>query len=382
MLTKLLVLFFLLSSLLKAEYEYSVENNNFTLSQGSAFPGVQKDYIYNYDRLRVDINYFEGDFFVKFIGDGVNYLGSEYVNSASFKYIQGSKSDTPFKTQSSFYNYEKGSIYAKLYRAYAGYEDNKNRVTLGLQNITMGVGRLWTPTNLFNPKHVYALKSDEIFGVAALSYTRHINDTTNLTVTSSIRKDNTLKYAARYKSFLEYADIAIDAVYSDTTKMIGYELEGNLADTGVEIRSEGAYISSKLQPNNEDIEFYQGILGADYGFLNGVNLVVEALYSSKEFSFLEIFSNINSDVQSNLTYSKFYAGTTLSYSLNIFLDASLLYIESFNEKNSRFVSPTITYTLNDYNTLILGAMMQFGEEGSEFGSFKNDVFYLNYKLSF
>jgi len=343
---------------------------------------VDNDYLYNYNRLRLNLDYTQESFFIKFIGDGVNYLGKDYVNSTDFSYITQVKSDTPFKTQSSFHTYEHGSIYAKLYRFYGGYEDDKNSVTLGLQNITMGVGRLWTPTNLFNPKNIYALEADEVFGVAALSYTRHINETSDITVTSSMREDNSLKYAARYKSFQEYADIALDIVYSESTKMIGYELEGNLGDTGVELRSEGTYISSQLEPNKEDVEFFQGIVGADYGFVDGITLVVEALYSSKSFSFTEIFSNINSDILGNMTYSKFYAGTTLSYSFNIFLDGSLLYIESFNEKNSRFVSPTLTYTLNDYNTFIIGAMLQHGDTTSEFGAFKNNTYYLNYKLSF
>ncbi len=372
----------LLASSLFGEFNYLVENTNFTISQGSTFPTVQKEYLYNYNRLRLNMDYYEGNYFAKLIGDGVNYFGDEFVNSNDFKYIQQIQSDTPFKTQTSFKNYEQGSIYAKLYRLYAGYEDDKNRVTVGLQNITMGVGRFWTPTNLFNPKNIYALEPDEVFGVAALSYTRHINETTDLSITSSLREDNSLKYAARYKTFQEFSDIAIDAVYSDITKMIGYEVEANLGDTGIEVRSEGAYILSKLKPNMQDIDFFQGIAGADYGFINGINLTIEALYSSKSFSYTEIFSNLNSDILTNLTYSKFYTGTSLSYTFNIFLDGSLLYIESFNEKNSRFVSPTLTYTLNDFNTFIIGAMLQHGEDGSEFGSFKNNTYYLNYRLSF
>jgi len=382
MLYRFLLIIAIFTTILRAEFSYIVENTNFTISQGSTFPTVTKEYLYNYDRLRFNMDYYENNYFVKLIGDGVNYFGNEYINSTDFEYIEQIKSDTPFKTQTSFHNYGEGSVYAKLYRFYGGYEDDKNRVTLGLQNITMGVGRLWTPTNLFNPKNIYALEADEVFGVAAISYTRHLNDTADIIITSSMREDNSLNYAARYKTFQEYADFAIDTVYSDVTKMIGYELEGNLGDTGVEIRSEGAYIISQLKPNDKEVEFFQGIVGADYGFLNGVNLIVEALYSSKSFSFIEIFSNINSDILGNLTYSNFYVGTTASYSFNIFLDGSLLYIESFNDKNSRFISPTLTYTINDYNTLIFGAMMQYGDDGSEFGSYKNNTFYMNYKLSF
>jgi len=373
MFKKSLLTLILFTTLLQAEFDYTIQNTNFTLSQ--------KD-IYNYDRLRLDLGYSNENYFYKLIADGVNYIGKNYINSNEFSLKKLLKSDTPFKTQTSFYTYNDGSIYAKIYRLYGGYEDEKNHIILGLQNITMGVGRLWTPTNLFNPKNIYAIEADEVFGVMALSYTRYLNDTSKITITSSIKEDKTLKYAARYKAFLDYLDLGLDFIYSDNTKMIGYELEGNLADTGIEVRSEGAYITSKLDSNNEDIDFFQGIIGADYGFVNGINIVIEGLYSTKKFKYQEIYANINSDILGNLTYSNFYAGATLSYAFNIFLDASLLYIESFNDKNTRFVSPTLTYTLNDYNTFMLGALIQSAKDESEFALFKNNRYYFNYKFSF
>jgi len=178
--------------------------------------------------------------------------------------------------------------------------------------------------------------------------------------------------------------IALNLVGSDETKMAGYEIEGNLADTGIELRSEGAYIKNKLritQDTKETKEFFQGILGADYGFENGLSVVAEALYNSEKFSYDEILLNFDSEISSNLLYSHFYMAATLSYSFNLFLDGSLLYIESFNDHNSCFVSPTVTYTLNDYNTFTLGAMLTDGSKNSEFGTFSN-TYYFNYKLFF
>ncbi|MCK4737198.1 MAG: hypothetical protein KAT10_01455, partial [Sulfurimonas sp.] len=83
----------------------------------------------------------------------------------------------------------------------------------------------------------------------------------------------------------------------------------------------------------------------------------------------------------NLTSSHFYTGLTLSYSFNIFLDASLLYIESYNDSNSRFISPSLTYTLNDNNSFMLGSMIQNGASSSEFGSSDN-TYYFKWALSF
>ena len=158
------VLSALVTTSLFGDLDFRVTNTNFTISQGSIDPRDDTTYLYNYNRLRLRSDYTQDAFFVTFIGDGVNYLGEEYVNSFSFEYIKLLESDTPFKTQTSFHDYDKGTVYAKLYRLYAGYEDENNRVVIGLQNITMGVGRLWTPTNLFNPRNTYGLERPNAVG--------------------------------------------------------------------------------------------------------------------------------------------------------------------------------------------------------------------------
>ncbi len=372
------------TSFLNADFEYRVENSNFTISQGSVNPASDTTYLYNYDRLRFRGDYTQDEFFVTLIADGVNYYGDSYVNSNDFEYVKLQKSDTPFKTQSEHNTYGSGSIYAKLYRAYGGYEDDANRVLVGLQNISMGVGRVWNPTNLFNPRNVYALEPDETFGVFGVSYTRHIDDTSQITVVASQKADDSFKYAVQYKAYLDIADFALDVVSSNETTMLGFEIEGNLGESGVEVRSEGAYIKSRLQKNltqSEDVEYFQGIVGADYAFVNGITLITEVLYSSENFSYEKIFLNYNSEILPNLVNSNLYTAFILTYSFNIYLDGSLTYIESFNDKNSRYISPTLTYTLNDYNSFMLGAMIQNGEKGSEFGEYAN-TYYFKWLLSF
>ncbi|MCW9026625.1 MAG: hypothetical protein OQJ77_04845 [Thiovulaceae bacterium] len=356
--------FFLLTlslfSLLHAELDYRVENSNIHIKDTDT---------YNYNRLRLHLNYNQDAYFTTFIADGINYYSESYVNSIEFQLLSKIKSDTPFKTQTSFNTYEDGADYAKVYRFFGGYEDDNNRISIGLQNITMGVGRFWNPTNIFNPKNIYAIEADETFGVMALIYTRHIDDTTDIHVVSSIKEDETLKYALRYKTFLDFADLALDIIYSDDTQMLGYEIEANLFDTGVEIRSEGAYMKSDLVLEN-DVEYFQAILGADYGFVNGINLTFESLYSSKEFTYMQMLSNLKSDILSNMTSSKFYAGASLSYAFNIFLDSSVMYIDSFDKKDA-FSSLAFNYTLNDYNLFTFGIMNQ-----------ENKTYYLKYQLSF
>ena len=362
----------LLPCLLFAEMDTRIENSNFTINQEST--------THNYNRLRLQSDYKHENFFGTFIGDGINYYGKELLNSSTFPFIKSQKSDTPFDTQTNFKNYGNGETYAKIYRLYGGWEDDKNRVVLGLQNITMGVGRIWTPTNIFNPKNSYALEPDETFRVAALSYTRHLDEMSQITVVSSQKENHKLKSALRYKTFFEVADVALNLIHSDETKMLGYKVEGNLADTGIEIRSEGAYIETQLQ-NQKKEQFFQAIVGADYGFENGITLVGEALYSSDSFDYPTIVQNINSDMLPNLHQNNFYMAANISYAFNLIFDASLLYVESFGTDNSRLIAPQVTYTLNDYNTFTLGALVNSGKKESEFGSF-GDTYYLRYLLSF
>lgn len=381
---KIFFILFLFAQNLLGDFDYKINNTNITVSQGLDIKNEDKRYIYNYNRLRLYADYAKDGFFGSMIVDGVNYLGDKYTSSNTFEHFKTVDSDTPFKTQTNFKDYGDGAVYAKLYRFYGGYEDSKNRVVAGLQSISMGVGRIWTPTNIFNPKNIYAIEADEVFGVSALSYVRHLSSTSHLTFIASQNKEHNFKYAGQYKGYLNFADIAINLVASDDTKMVAYEIEGNLADTGIELRSEGGYIKSSLINENnkeEKKEFFQGITGAEYGFKNGVTLVFESLYSSKDFTYDEMVLNYDSDILSNLVYSNFYTAFSLSYSFDLFLDTSLLYIESFSDKKSRFISPSISYTLNDYNLFVIGAHIHNGKEGGEFRSFE-DSYYFKWSLSF
>jgi len=354
---------------------YKLENTNFSISQISLLPDSTERYLYNYDRLRFRGDYTHDDFFLTLIGDGVNYYGKNYRDSPNFAFIKLQKSDTPLQMQSGFHNYESGSIYAKLNRLYGGYEDDKNRVVIGQQNIAMGVGRIWNPTNLFNPRNVYALEPDETFGVLGVSYTRHLSDSSSLTGVISQKADKSLKYAGQYKAFLDFLDFGVDAVSSNETKMLGYEVEGNLGESGIEVRSEGAYIKNRLKKSvntTEEVEFFQGIVGADYGFVNGITLMVESLYTSKSFSYEKILLNYDSEIAPNLVNSNLYGAVSLAYSFNIYLDGSFLYLDGFDSQKSRLLAPSLTYTLNDYNSFMAGAMLQ------EYG----DTYYIKWVLAF
>lgn len=384
MISKAFVLISLFAISLYAQSSLRIENTNFTLSQGSYVPTQQKRYLYNYNRLRLYYDWDKGDYFMHTSGDIVNYFGKNFIDSNSFSYLKQLHADTPIKMQSHFHHYGEGDINTKLYRLYGGYQDDNNRLVAGLQNITMGVGHIWTPSNLFNPQNSYALEPDETFGVMALSYTHYFANQSQIDTAISQKKDKSFKYVAGYKHTFADTDITFNLLSSHDTQMLAYAIEGDFLETGIELRSEGALIKSHIHTHlnpREKVSFFQGVIGGDYAFESGVNLTIETLYSSKIFSLETVLLNSTDTLANNLTMSHFYLGSTLSYDFTIYLSGQLLCIESFHDQNSRLISPALTYTLNDNHTFTLGAQLYAGEKMSQFG-LQESIYYLKYVLSY
>ncbi|MDH4944492.1 hypothetical protein [Sulfurimonas sp. C5] len=363
-------IFFLLlifsSEVLFAEIDFKTENTNITIKEDA--------YTYNYDRLRFSLNWKEDGYFTTLIADGVNYYGNKYIDSDLYHIRKLVQSNTPFKTQTDYLKYKSGEAYAKVYRAYGGYEDQNNRVIVGLQNISMGVGRIWQPTNIYNPINIYALEPDETFGVMGVLYTRYFDETSHLSGIVSIDRNDKPAYALRYQAFLEVADVAIDLISTDETKMAGYEIDGSIGSIGMGIRSEGAYF------DNKNSNFFQGLVGLDYGFENGLTVVLEGLYTSKIFTAQDVLNNLHTDILQNMVNAHFFSALSATYPFNIYLEGSCVYIESFDGIKSRFYSPQLKYTLNDYNTFTLGTMIY---DSNVVSSYENsERYFVKWNLAF
>ncbi|MBD3791517.1 MAG: hypothetical protein IE918_05105 [Campylobacterales bacterium] len=370
-------------SLQAYENAFRVENSNFTLSQ-AAIPATVSDnaeerYLYNYNRLRIYDTLTFASFYTTAIVDLVNYAGESYIGSPEFAYIEALEPDIPFDIHSDFHHYgsDQGAIYGKIHRLYGGYADEKHQVAVGIQKISMGVGHIWTPTDLYNPKNAFALEPDEVYGVLAASYSYALSALSTVQAIVSLREDESLKYGFRYKAFLGFADLGVSFIYSDDIRMYGFEIEGDLFETGAQWRSEGGYYRSNIL----DEAFYQAILGFDYAFQNGINWTVEGYYSSETFTYTEQLFYFKNELAANLVHSNLYLGSSLSYDFDLAWSGALLVIASLEDQIGSFAAPTLTYTVDDHHKVSVGSMLYFGEKESEFGAFGH-TYYLNWKWSF
>lgn len=227
------------------------------------------------------------------------------------------------------YNFKKNDNEnkTKLYRAYLKYSNEKHLFVLGRQRVPFGVGRIWNPIDVFNPIDSTAIEIDEREGVNSFRYEYALNNLSNIDATLSKRK-----FALRVKSFLEVADVALVVVKDDENdkEIIGYEFEGELGDTKIELRSEGGRFKTL-----HDI-YYEYIAGAEYGFENSFVMLGEYKYNSAD--------------KSN------HVGFNFSYQPSMLTSLNLLGIKNLEDK-SYMISPGFMYSLSDESTLSAGVFL-------------------------
>lgn len=298
------------------ELEWSLENSHI-------FYYVEKSYAKDYNRLR-----FNGE-----VSDADHpawrlILKADNENRYVFK-------DHDHKGKSS------------IYRAYLEYEGAKHLLMVGKQRVPFGVGRIWNPTDVFNPIDIFAIETEERQGTDALHYEYASGTLSNIDLTLSRKKQ-----AFRIKGYLSIADMAILAV-KDTANdrdMVGWELSGELLDTGLELRSEGGVF---FPHQKDESEYLDMILGAEYGFENSLTLLAEYRY--------EDFTNAE------------YVGVSATYQITPLWMGAATGIASLDDSGGYF-SPSLEYSLSDESTLEFGAMVYEGEKNTELGTRENSAY--------
>ncbi len=238
----------------------------------------------------------------------------------------------------------KNSNKTNIYRTYIEYTGEKHAMTLGLQRVAFGTGRIWNPIDVFNPIDITKVEPNERKGTNALHYEYAINSLSNLDLTISKNR-----HAIRVKSFLDVADVALILIKDNknTLNIIGYEVEGELLNTDITLRSEGGGFWDKKRDNF----YYSYIIGAEYGFENSFIILTE-FYHNTNLKSKELALN-------------------LSYQPSALWFLNFLAIKSLVDE-SGLISPSFTYSLNDESSLQIGAFITDRE----------DQFFMRYFVNF
>ena len=314
------ILFLSLLSLYGVDIEMGVDNTNILNA---------KTHTTDYNRIGVEIT----------IEDKNDLLGKAIIHN-----INNYNSHT-----------KKNENKTDLYRAYVQYNNTQTQITLGKQRIPFGVGRIWNPIDIFNPIDFTSIETDIRKGVDALRVEHSLGDLSSLNLVYGQEKQS-----VKIKGYLDFADFALMALNDDKNNqnILGYEFEGELMSTGIEIRSEGG----KFYGNKIDGDYFKAIFGAEYGFENSLNILTEYKYNS-----------ITDDE----------LGLLFLYQYSPLISLSLLNITDLKDK-SYLITPSLAYSLSDESELKVG-VFKYGKFRNNFltkyGEMQNSA-YIRYYIYF
>lgn len=252
------------------------------------------------------------------------------------------------------------------YRLYMRYYGSKVEFAVGRQRIAWGSGRIWNPTDLFNPTSPLNIEFAEKRGAdSALILLRPGGEWT-IEFAAAIGTDSSdTRYAVRTGTTLGSYDINLMGGRFRENEVVGFDFSGYLGDSG--FRGEFTYTWE------EDRNFARGVLSFENTFKHGLTLLVEYLYNGGNLGSLDFGSIADlATYDSITTVNRHFLALQLGKQLYPLLNVQALSIIDL-EEGSYFLSPFVGYSLLQNVDLLLGAQFFFGDSG-EFALYHNAAF--------
>lgn len=341
LLIKSAIIILSMQNIVLAEVIFS--NTNTTINDGD---------ISNINIIRIDGKETSNNYYIKYIIDGVRVSR----NANNYK-----TANVAIKTNTEIRD---DKVFIELHRLNIGWEDDKQDIRFGLQSMPMGVGHIWSPINIYNGEQIKTLGLNlKTKGVYGLSYDYALGELSNMKLIISQDRTGKRKYGGILKSFNGWADIGLDWIISKGKYMVGFETEANLYQTGMVVRGE-------LATNNLGVTYgniYQGMIGADYGFKNGLNVTIEGYMDNNKQ---------NHEYMPNIVESSANLGLSLNYLFNMDLSGDLLITKSIRGSGNRLINSKLNFSMNDNNNISIGVTRII------LGELKKNNIYLSWDVTF
>lgn len=266
----------------------------------------------------------------------------------------------------------------RLYRGWAGLENDQGVLRLGRQRIAWGTGKFWNPTDVLNPHVPTSIEKDERRGVDAL-YGRYSLGTLSQAEAAWAPQNRWPQSSllTRWKTNLKDYDLALmgGKVASSTDSwMLGGDFAGNLFEGT--LHGEWSYTDLKTRT-----PFWKADLGYEYTFaadtklpgLKDAAVVLEYFHSGSGAPDRARYNVASVLSGREVTLAQDYAGFSVSKDLHPLLKLELAVIQNLDDR-SNFFAPSLQW--NPLNDLYLTGGLQRlgGERTSEFGRAPNLVF--------
>lgn len=239
---------------------------------------------------------------------------------------------------------------------------------IGRQRISWGTGRIWNPTDLFNPLNPTSFAKIEKDGVDAITSRIFLAEFTDVTLVVNPQKGSHGNGGGRFRTNVSEFDLAIVGGVFDDRTILGFDFAGNVYKAGV--RGEG--ILSMAQHNSGN-RFVKYILGIDYQFTPELYLLAEYHFNgegSADREFYDLPKLLKGDV---LNIGRDYVAFSGSYLVHPLISASATVMANMND-GSRFQTVTVSYSVSEDWSVALGGQLVEGDEMDEYWYYPNSLF--------
>lgn len=250
-----------------------------------------------------------------------------------------------------------------LYRGWVQYERDQFLFTLGRQRVAWGSGRIWNPTDRFNPVVPTAVERDQKTGVDALNAAWRYDDfgSFQMIMAPGRSEHNVVrKVAGRWQDTFGEFDVAVMGGLFGSERVFGIDLSGNIGDGGG--RLEVVRSTSGLNGT-----YTQLIAGYDYTLSH--TWLPEGLYLAIEY-FYNGASSLSTSLASQdrlQSLSRSLWGGMLGYDLTALLRFDFLLLADLTRR-SIFYAPSVTWSVTDSVDLAVVAQLTRDGQGGEFSS--------------
>jgi hypothetical protein len=242
-------------------------------------------------------------------------------------------------------------------RLYFRYGFTNGNLIIGRQRISWGTGRIWNPTDLFNPINPANFSKIEKDGADAVSLKLIFGSFTDLHIVyNPLEKINDSNFGARFRTNFNEYDISFMGGRFDNIYVAGFDFAGNLFDAG--IRGEGIYTF-------EDENYFKYILGCDYQFTPELYALIEYHFNgagkSKKSEY-QLLKLIRGDI---LNLNRNYLSASVSYLLTPLFNLSVSNTLNLKDKSGYLVLLG-NYSLNENFDITAGLQMTYGDDFTEY----------------
>lgn len=239
-------------------------------------------------------------------------------------------------------------------------------LTLGRQRIAWGAGRIWNPTDLFNPINPASYSKIEKDGVDAVQATVRVGDLSDVSTVWNPQRRGRSSGAVRARTNWDGIDGALMAGRYEDRWVIGGDVTGSIWDAGV--RAEGIVITT-----SSGDAFTRWVAGIDNQFTARWYGMAEFLYNGEgqnEPMRYELGRLMTGQL---LQLAQRYLVVQSSYLLHPLVTAQASMLRNLDD-GSGFVGGTVAVSLTDESSLAIGGQYSFGRRLSEYWYYPRSLY--------